>query len=249
MPVSIHGTPITPKRLLQQLRGSSFCVSFLRPEQLDDVLELQNPAGMLMLDNGAFTHWRAGNGRIDRAAFFEWANRVQSYCDVAVAVIPDVIGGSEDENWMEAARAVRDLSDFPERLAFVWHMNDSMEQLKRACVLFNFVAIGSCADFDIQTKRGAYVERLRHASAVIDYVERFHQRRPWIHLMRGLSVLCGAVRFDSADSSNIARNHNRTKGQEHHVAAMARRIDDPITHASTSGRRGRAYPTTNFSEG
>lgn len=245
--ILVHGTPITPTALLDQLEGESFCVSFGTLEkgnQLERCIELQDPEGILVLDNGAFTHWKAGNGQIDRLAFFDWANQAQGYCEVAVAVIPDVIGGTEEQNWMEAAIAVRDLSDFPERLMFCWHMNESLDQLKRAALLFNFVAIGSCAEYDVQKNPKGYLERLRAANAVLDYVERFYGRRPWVHLMRGMAMLPKALRFDSADSTNIARNHNRTKRQSRHVAAMAMRLAGQLAKAPR--RVGKAYKTSNF---
>lgn len=244
----VHGTPITPNALLDQLAGESFCVSFARPDQLARVLELQDPEGILLLDNGAFTHWRQGKGQIDREAYFAWANEIQAECEVAVAVIPDVIGGDEPTNWMEAALAVRELSDYPERLCFVWHMNDSLDTLQKACMLFNFVAIGSCAECDVQKHRQVYTARLREASAHIDYVERFHHRRPWVHLMRGLSVLAEAVRFESADSANIARNHCRTRGTPDHVRTMAARISDPIHLAAAVSAKTAPFPTSNFDE-
>lgn len=242
----VHGTPITPVRLLEQLAGESFCVSFAAPEQLEQCIELQDPEGILILDNGAFSHWRAGNGNIDRLAFFDWANEAQGYCPVAVAVIPDVIMGSEETNWLEAAIAVKELSDYPERLMFCWHMDDSLDQLKRAALLFNFVAIGSCAEYDVQKNRAGYLARLREASAVLDHVELFYGRRPWVHLMRGLAVLPQAPRFESADSTNIARNHCRTKHMvgPGHVYAMARRIRATVTSAEK--RPGVTYDTSNF---
>jgi hypothetical protein len=246
-PRILHGLPITPKHLLEQLRGESFCVSFAAPAQLDKAIELQDPAGMLMLDNGAFSTWRSGRGRVDRDAFFAWANDAQARCPVAVAVIPDVIGGNEEENWLEAAYAVRgELAAYPERLMFVWHMDDSIEQLVRACRLFNFVAIGSCAQYDIQKSREAYLARLRHASAAIDYVEQAHGRRPWIHLMRANGVISSAIRFDSSDSTNVARNHCRTKTQPEHVRSMAAKIAAPIRAVAARAKHGRTFPTSNF---
>ena len=248
-PRLLHGLPITPKHLLEQLAGQSFCVSFAAPAQLDRAIELVDPEGMLMLDNGAFSHWRAGRGQIDREAFFAWANAAQARCPVAVAVIPDIIGGSEEQNWLEAAHAVRgELSQFTERLMFVWHMNDSIEQLVKACRLFNFVAIGSCAEYDIQKNRDAYLARLKHASAAIDSVEQLHGRRPWIHLMRANGVIAEALRFDSSDSSNIARNHCRTRGNDGHVRDMVARIAAPIREAAAGAEIGPAYPTSNFGE-
>ena len=246
MTTIIHGTPITPIRLLDQLGAASFCVSYASPEQLNQCIERQDPHGLLMLDNGAFSHWRAGKGQIDREAFFAWANAAQERCPVAVAVVPDVIEGSEEQNWTEAAHAVRQLSRFPERLMFVWHMNDLLDQLERACQLFNFIAIGSCAEFDVQRNRAGYLARLREANHVINMVEALDQRRPWVHLMRGLAVFASAIRFDSANSTNVARNHCRTKGQPNHVGVMAGRIAGPIMTAATTAPRSPASPTSNF---
>lgn len=247
-PRVIHGTPITPNALLEQLRGESFCVSFAAPAQLERVLRVQDKNGMLMLDNGAFTVWRQGKGKVDREAFFSWANAIQARCEVAVAVIPDVIEGSESENWLEAAYAVQSLSAYPERLMFVWHMNDSLEQLKKAAMLFNFVAIGSCAEYDVQRNRAAYLERLKAANMVIESVAWLYGRRPWTHLMRGLAVLPEAIRFSSADSSNIARNHNRTKGNAGHVRAMANRIRGAVARVAARAAVSCDEPCSNFSD-
>jgi len=248
-PRILHGTPITPKRHLDQLAGESFCVSFAAPEQLDDAIRLQDPEGMLMLDNGAFSHWRAGRGQIDPFEFFSWANAAQDACPVAVAVIPDVIQGTEAENWEHAELALQ-LSEYPERLMFVWHMDDSIANLRRAALLFNFVAIGSCGEYDIQKNKPGFLARLRHAMATIDYCERFHARRPWVHLMRGNGILHRAIRVDSSDSSNIARNHCRTKHRTNHVNEMARRVAAPILAACAGDLLGKpsghAYPVSNY---
>lgn len=221
----IHGTPITPAAHLEQLRGRSFCVSYAHPGQLHQVGPLVPETGILLLDNGAFTTWRQGKA-FDEAGFWQWANEAQARYPEAVAVIPDVIGGSEEENWMAAARAIRGgLARFPERTMFCWHTNDSLDQLKKACLLFNFVAIGSCQEHDIQTRYSAFYARLRAANATIEAVDILCGRRPWIHVMRGLGKAHEFPRFDSADSSNLARNHWRHKGGSHHVQAMADRIE------------------------
>ncbi|MFL6600777.1 MAG: hypothetical protein ACJ8R9_05545 [Steroidobacteraceae bacterium] len=244
----MHGTPITPGYLLDQLAGGSFCVSHSSPHQLHRVMELLAPHSLLLLDNGAFSRWKAGRGVIDREHFWLWANEAQELCELAIAVIPDVIGGAEDANWREASCAVRSsLSAYPERCMFIWHMNESFEGLARAARLFNFVGIGSCAQFDVQRYPERYRERLRHASAVLDYVELFHGRRPFVHLMRGLGVLHQFTRFDSADSTNIARNHHLARNEPRHVAALAARIEGRIRRHCIAG--GVAHPTSNFEEG
>lgn len=253
-PRVVHGTPITPKALLQQLRGESFCVSFHRPDQIEDVLPLVDQNGILVLDNGAFSHWKTTGGRIDRNAYWAWANEIQSRCEVAVAVIPDVIEGSEHENLLEASHAVRGpgkLAQHPERCMFIWHMNESLEQLKTACRLFNFVGIGSCAQYDVQKNRAGYLQRLQAAKAMIDYVELEHGRRPWIHLMRGLGQLKVALFANSADSVNLAVNHSRLKkqGVANRARVMSNRIRNEVARAASQSGSSEALPTSNFSEG
>jgi hypothetical protein len=244
----VTGLPITPVRLLDQLRGESFCVSYAAPEQLAEAIRLQDPAGMLLLDNGAFSAWKktgAGWDDQSRAAYFAWANAAQECCPVAVAVIPDVIAGATPEkNWLEAAYAVRGaLARFPDRLMFIWHLDEPLEQLERAARLFNFVGFGSCAKYDVQTARAAYLERMREAYAVLERVEAQYGRRPWVHLMRGVGVLPAIGRADSADSTNIARNHCRTKGEPGHVERFYRRIADQVQGAC---RAWGTYPAGNF---
>lgn len=224
----VVGTPVTPKRLLPHLEGFSFCVSFARPDQIEECIELVRGTNeILILDNGAFSIWKAGvEGRelpkrlqfADQAeyrkAFWHWANEIQRRCPEAVAVIPDVIGGSEEDNLIEISYALRyGRSAFPERCMSIWHTNESDEFLITQCRLLNFVGVGSCMEHDIQGKdtRPKYFERIREASKMIDMVEELHNRRPWIHLMRGLGQFHKLARFDSADSTNAAVNHHRYK--------------------------------------
>ena len=236
----VVGTPVTPKRLLPSLAGSSFCVSHADPRDLDRVIELVGDEEILVLDNGAFSHWRQGAGAIDRTKFWAWANAAQARSSQAVAVIPDVIEGSERENLEEVSWALREeLADFPERTMAIWHLDESLDQLAVLCRLMNFVGFGSCAEFDVQRKRAAYMERIREASEVVDQVERDHDRRPWIHLMRGLGVFAELTRFESADSTNIAVNHSRYKAEhgDERAAFLRRRIqtqvDEGVDQAET----------------
>lgn len=213
----VIGTPVTPKALFPSLAGSSFCVSHQHPRDLERAIEFVGEDEILVLDNGAFTHWKQGKGAIDRFKFWTWANAAQARSPEAVAVIPDVIEGSEHENLLEMSWAIREdagaLADFPERTMSIWHLNDSLEYLETQARLMNFVGFGSCAEFDVQTKKADYMARIREASDVLDQVERDFERRPWIHLMRGLGVLGELTRFESADSTNVAVNHCRYKAE------------------------------------
>lgn len=248
----VLGTPITPKHLLHTLAGSSFCVSFAAPEQLNDCVELVGAEEVLVLDNGAFSIWRAGKeGRAlpkrlqfasqaeYREAFWQWANAVQARCPQAVAVIPDVIEGSEHDNLCECSYAVRNgFAEFPERVMAIWHLNDSLEQLEKFARLFNFVGFGSCAEYDVQRNKKGYFARIKEASDVLDRVEREHNRRPWVHLMRGLGVFSKLTRFESADSCNVAINHSRHKKAhgDKRAQVMADRIKGEVLAGASSAR-------------
>jgi hypothetical protein len=230
----VVGTPVTPKALFPSLAGSSFCVSHADPRDLDRAIEFVGEDEILVLDNGAFTNWKRGQGQIDRNKFWTWANAAQARSPQAVAVIPDVIEGSEHENLLEMSWAIREdagaLADFPERTMSIWHLNESLDFLATQARLMNFVGFGSCAEFDVQTKRADYMARIREASDVLDQVERDFNRRPWIHLMRGLGVLSELTRFESADSTNIAVNHSRYKDEhgDDRAAFMKRRIQAQV---------------------
>jgi hypothetical protein len=247
---AVHGTPITPKRLLESLRGSSFCVSFARPEQLEDALRLVGEDQILVLDNGAWSHFQRG-GAIDRAAFWEWANAAQARSEVAVAVIPDVINGSEADNLMEVSYALRaGFAEFPERTMAIWHLNESLEQLEKLARLMNFVGFGSSDQYDVQRHRQAYEARVREANAVLDRVEREHGRRPWVHLMRGLGVLKDLPRFESADSVNVAINCHRLKAEhgDDRARVMAERIGREIDAAAAAAEVEQVRPVENFAD-
>jgi hypothetical protein len=231
----VHGTPITPIRLLDTLAGGSFCVSFAAPEQLDRCIELVGEDQILVLDNGAFSHWRKGNGAIDRDKFWAWANDAQDRCAQAVAVIPDVIGGTEDENKVEMSWALREgLAKYPARTMSIWHMNESFDQLAMHLKLCNFVGMGSCQEYDVQGNRAGYLERMEKVRVAREAMDAMHGRRPWIHLMRGLGVFKDVAWADSADSTNVARNHCRLREShgEGRARELARRIEAPIQQAA-----------------
>lgn len=52
MTLHYHGTPITPRKVLEQLAGACFCVSFAEPRDVERVHQIGQS---VMLDNGAFS--------------------------------------------------------------------------------------------------------------------------------------------------------------------------------------------------
>ena len=116
--VRYHGTPITPAAAaVQILKGRHGLVSFERTEQAGLVAEI---CQSFVLDNGAFSHWRAGNGSVDVAAYAEWVRDWYRHPGFDWCLIPDIIDGSEQDNralvegWMATNP---DLASVP-----VWHL-------------------------------------------------------------------------------------------------------------------------------
>ncbi len=200
MKTLVHGTPITPRARLADMAGASFCVSLADPRDASICLEITDTrGGFTMLDNGAFSTWKRGE-TFDAATYYEWAGELLELHPSARAVCPDVIGGTTDENLELLASCPLDMA----RTYVVWHMNESLELLAWYADRFPLIAFGSCADFDIITQPRAWEARAATALAVA----RKGAAAPELHMMRGLNRLAD-FDFDSADSTNIARNATR----------------------------------------
>src|SRR5262245_51881671 len=102
--ITVYGLPLNPKHLLAQIEKPSFCVSYGTRDrlgtQLEDAIELVDEDGILLVDNGAFTHFKSG-GEMDLPhieGFEVWARDILNMCPQAVAVSLEVIGGSPEAN-------------------------------------------------------------------------------------------------------------------------------------------------------
>lgn len=205
--IHYHGTPLTPRSELQKMAGKNFCVSFANPADADWCL---SHGQSVMWDNGAFTHHRRG-GAIDIDAYCRWLEPRLGHPHWCV--VPDVIGGTEDEQRELVASWVmpRDLS------APVWHMGLSLDWLIELASEWPKVCFGSSAEY-WQVGSDAWARR---CDAAWNALEK-RGLRPWVHMLRGLS-LCGDIwPFASADSVNVARNFKDTRTCPER---MARRID------------------------
>lgn len=95
MTIHYHGTPITPNRVLHTLAGGHFCVSFMRPDQVE---WCDRHGQSLMIDNGAFTAWKSGKALDQKhwQGYYDfcdvWLDRPTTWC-----VIPDVIDAGTQE--------------------------------------------------------------------------------------------------------------------------------------------------------
>jgi hypothetical protein len=213
--IHYHGTPLTPQSELQKMAGKHFCVSYARP---DNAVWCLLHAQSIMWDNGAFSFYtRKTPAKWEK--FYSWVESRLGHPHWAI--IPDVIGGTEEANWAL-------IKEWPLRrdcAAPVWHLNESLEHLHRMLDEgFPRVCFGSSGDY-WQVGSPAWERRMDQAFNSIAASGPL----PWIHMLRGLSLCGDKWPFASADSVNVARNFN-----DHNLCPerMARRIDsvqNPIT--------------------
>jgi len=196
MTLHYHGTPITPRRELLTLAGRCFCVSHAKP---DDVKICHKIGQSVMLDNGAFSAWRAGKP-VDWEKYYAWCDEWLAY-KTTWAVIPDVIDGSEGENDL-----LEHTCPLPrQQAAPVWHLHESLQRLRRLCERYPRVCFGSSGQY-AQIGTDAWHRRVAEAFDTICYNGT---PRAAIHMLRGMSLAGGHYPFASLDSTDVARNHNR----------------------------------------
>jgi hypothetical protein len=232
--LTIYGLPLNPMPALEQLKGASFCVSYGTREklgaQLDQAIELVGEDGILLLDNGAFSHWMKGkktgtSGVMTPeyvAGFEAWAQDILDRCPQAIAVIPDVIGGTVEQNIELVESTALDL----DRCMPIWHMHEPLSYLTDLCERFAYIGFGSTAD---SPGSPAWHARIAAAFAAIDQWETESEGvRPRIHMMRAQSF-AHLYRFDSSDSTNVAVNHNRQlRISGEGITRFAARVDGKI---------------------
>lgn len=199
-----HGTPITPEGAMAQLAGRCFCVSFATYMRGKDVLQQAHGIGQsVMLDNGAFTFWRSGTPT-DWPGFVAWAKPWLEY-RTTWAVMPDVIGGTEEENDLLIAWLWNHDSEVFRRSAPVWHMHESIDRLKRLCHGYERVCIGSSGMFK-DVGSASWHRRMEQA---MNAVCGNGPVPVWLHMLRGMALSGSHYPFASVDSTDIAQNHNR----------------------------------------
>jgi hypothetical protein len=203
MTIHYHGTPISPRRVLHELAGRHFCVSFADDRDVEICHEIGQS---VMLDNGAFSFWRSGKPCADWKPYFDWA-RPWLDCPTTWAIIPDVIDGTEEENDALIEICNKALGD-GHNLSAVWHLHESLDRLNELIFHHEFfrVCIGSSGEYrDLNTPK--WNDRMNE---VFNDVCRGSGRVPCqLHMLRGMSLSGSIYPFASVDSTDIARNHNR----------------------------------------
>lgn len=234
--IHYHGTPISPITALMKLKGRHFCVSHAASQDIERVHQIGQS---VMLDNGAFSKWKAAAratrsgqsdnnnepAQVDWLPYYAWCERWLA-CPTTWAVIPDVIdGGSQLQD------ALLKEWPFKHRGAPVWHMDEPLDRLLRLADEWPKVCIGSTAEY-ARVLSPAWRLRMDECWNAISVRHSF---LPWIHMLRGMQLSGMEWPFASVDSTDIGRNHNRTRdkpaplfyddGGETHPLKMAERWD------------------------
>lgn len=223
-----HGTPITSagNRVLEAMGARAYCVSAFRDDQVQWVNDNAAPAAgdrrKWFGDNGIFSFWMAAlraasaagvrfDGvtytREDFDRFVAWARRWCLEGTCSWVVIPDPIGTSTQEldAWLRQWPA--DLKDFG---VPVWHTDEPIDRAIRLLEAYGRLCVGAVAEHAV-IGSPAFV-------AVIDELwdeiyRAFGREAPWVHMFRSLQLLDPKWEWPFAghDSTDLARNHHRTK--------------------------------------
>lgn len=184
-------------------------MSYAHPAQVRRCHEIGQS---VMLDNGAFSVWNSGKSP-DFNGFYSWAEEWLD-CPTTWGVIPDHIAGDEGDNKRLALACPMPRG----KMAPVWHLHESLDYLAFLVDGWPRVCFGSSADYS-QVGSHAWHRRVQEA---FDHV---WDRKPWIHMLRGMRCSEMPYPFGSVDSTDVARNHHAAKNGNDRAMAMADRWD------------------------
>lgn len=199
--IHYHGTPIGGPRqdVARFIMGRHVLVPFARPDDLAVAMEC---AQSFIADNSAFSYWQAGAGRVDVDAYVDWLLTFYRHPGFEWALIPDIIDGTEDENyrwvrdWLRWGHAIKGVP--------VWHMHESLGYLDYMVKNFEIIAIGSSGRWATPGTE-AWWNRMQEARSVV--CDKHGRPRCKLHGLRMLDPeIFTRLPFHSADSTNAAVN-------------------------------------------
>ena len=200
-----HGTPITPNRVLQHLGARDYCVSYYRPDQVEWV---NANARSWFADNGIFSAWQKGVEFSDAywQAYYDFCRRWCLDGRCSWAVIPDPIGtGTQELDYF-----IREWpSDLRDHGVPVYHLDEPIHRAVALLERFGRLCVGATGEYRVILSP-AFCERMDELFNTIHTGFGFI---PPIHFFRGLQLLKPEHDWPitSADSTDVARNHNLLK--------------------------------------
>lgn len=178
------------------LQGRHGLVSFEYQSSVEMAYDL---CSSVVLDNGAYTHWKNGKGRIDYEAYVEWVRGWSSHPAHDWALIPDVIEGSEHENDEWVKRWPEDLWGVP-----IWHSDEDPSRLRTLCESCHTVALGSS-----EASPGSEVWWMQMKPALDAATDRHGRPLAKLHGLRMMDPrIFTSLPLSSADSTNAVRHSN-----------------------------------------
>lgn len=195
--IHYHGLPMTPAiDMVKAMRSRHAMVSFEDYRQIEDAAEV---CQSVVLDNGAFSAWRAGK-RYDFSGYRIWAAHWLKHPAVEWAIIPDVIDGDHEQN----AELVRQWDLNPAMSVPVYHLHEPLSYLQWLMAEFPRIALGSSGQYADPGAR-AWWDRMAEIMGVVCDEEGHPKVK--LHGLRMLDpVLFSHLPLTSADSCNVARN-------------------------------------------
>lgn len=204
--IHYHGTPIggTAQDAARFLMGRHALVPFKYPAQLGTALDV---CQSVVLDNSAFSFWKAGEGEVDVPGYYQWVQSLAGHPNLDWCLIPDKIDGTEQENvdlvtlWLRMGSKVKSVP--------VWHLHESLDWLEWLADNFQTVALGSSGQWATPGTQGWWQRMGEAMDRICD-----DQGRPRCKL-HGLRMLdpeiFSRLPLASADSTNAAVNNGAVK--------------------------------------
>lgn len=228
--IHYHGGPITPLSVaLATWTARHAFVSFVRPEQVALAAEV---CQSFALDNGAFSVWKRG-AVLDVPGYVAFVNEWQRHPACEWALAPDVIDGDEAANDAMLSRYL-DALGTEYGVVPVWHLHESFDRLAVLCDAFPRVALGSSGQW---AKVGTASWWTRMAAAMDAVCDDAGRPAAKLHGLRMLNPdVFSRLPLASADSTNVAQNHVRSRAQYHLTPAMGALVivDRIERHAAAS---------------
>lgn len=199
--IHYHGTPIGGTRACtaEFLMGRHALVSFYRP---DDMAAVMDCCQTFVLDNGAFSHWKSGAGEIDFDAYAKWVLEYSRHPSFDWCLIPDIIDGTEADNFDWVTRWTR--SGFKAKGVPIFHLHESLEYLDYLVTNYEWVALGSSGVYS-NPGSGGWWRRMAEVMGVM--CDSNGRPRCKIHGLRMLNpAIFSQLPLSSADSTNAAMN-------------------------------------------
>ena len=245
--IHYHGGPIWPQSAAQTLWTRRHgLTSFAHPEQTALMAEV---CQSFILDNGAFTLWKRGEGTVDVGAYADWVRQWMHHPGFDFCIIPDVIDGTEFDNDRMIA------SWFQTRIPFrvsapVWHLHEKLDRLaylvnSAAAGIYRCVALGSSGQY-ATIGTDAWWQRMDEVREVV--CDELGRPKCKLHGLRMLNpTVFSHVPLASADSCNVALNIGKDvkwSGTYQPLTAstralvLAERIEQHVAAVTWSKRHG-----------